>query len=189
MPTGRGYATFVSNPNSGPVVEIATIRLESLAHPGLAALLEKGDPSEAAQTLSKIAGDTFELKVQPVQWQPGGFPPDQLPGHLAALLNATDINAAAQAWATPLADKDHPLTPLVAELLAATVLIEHSDPSPTTAGEAIAAATIAAGGAVLAATISAGIVTGGLVLIVSGGGIVIVGIGAGLLARTLLRRR
>lgn len=191
MATAHAYATFVADDDTGFIADVATISPGGLTNSQLSGPLSQGDHAgflAAVGQMSSPDGDP-PLEVAQLDITPVLLGPDQLAGHLAALLSTSHLAEAVSAWNQPLGPGDE-RTRFAYMLLDATVLAEHSDAEAMKAATAVGAATATASGTVLVAAIASH--AGVAVLIASPLGIVLVGPAAAYLTWRLLthqRRR
>jgi hypothetical protein len=188
MAAAHAYVTFVADDDTGYVADVATISPGALAASDLSDPLRFGDPAvflAAVAQMSSPDGDR-SLEVARLDFTPDLLNPDQLAGHLAAVLDASRLADAVGAWNQPLAPDDQ-RTRFAVTLLDATVLAEYSDATAMKAAGAVGAAT-ATGSAGFAAALIASH-AGVAVLIASPIGIVVAGPAAAYLTWRLLTHR
>jgi hypothetical protein len=191
MSTRFSYTTSARHLESGLTLQVATVHMDALADPGLASLLREGAFGTAAEIISAMSGPDGEVQVIPVAGPSEDGWSERLVERIAAVVTTESSEAAEAAWRGP--ERLNPgegLIAALAEILeTAEVLIEQSDPHAAKAAGAIAAAAAAGQAGVLVAAVNAGLLTGGVVLIVSPVSIIAVGVGAGWLVYRLIAGR
>ncbi len=190
MAIGHAFVTFVQDQETGRAAAVGTVSLDSLADQRLAGLLRDGYSSDFLGGLGDLEGETgaAPLEVTRVDIPAAALGTDELVMLVGAVLGANDMPEALASLARR-GEPEQTMSTFVREVLAATVLVEHSDAAAMAAAGAVGAAAASAEGTVVAAIVTAGHIGGVALLIASPVGIVIVGVGAAYATWRLLTHR